>query len=83
MVGFYKRKKIMNKISEIRDISERLCFVKMKIGKDSKLLIIQVYAPVSNTSEVEIDEFSWELVELLNMEKFFFFLNNPNYSTDM
>ncbi len=39
-VGFLIKEKVMRKILEIRNISERICFLKMKVGKGVNLLIV-------------------------------------------
>ncbi len=51
--GFYINKKGTSKITEIKSISDRISILKIKLEKNTKLLIIQVYAP---TLQADINE---------------------------
>ena len=68
-VGFYINKKVTNKISEMKGISERIAFLKVQINKKTKLLIIQVYAPTLEAPKDEIKEFYNTLENTLMKEQ--------------
>ena len=61
-VGFYVRKGLAKDIIEIKGITERVGVLKIRIEKKVAVTIVQVYAPTSEKTEEEVDEF-YKVVE--------------------
>ncbi len=55
--GFYIHKNWINKIIDVRRITERISLIKLDLNKKTKLLILQIYAPTQQASQEERDEF--------------------------
>ena len=68
-VGFYISNRLVNHISEIKGVSERIACLKMKVDKNTNLLIIQVYAPTTVAEEKITEEFYKLLEETYEKEK--------------
>ncbi len=68
-VGFLIKSNITNQILEIKEISERMRLLKIKINSNIKLLIVQVYAAHSGAEEQEVQNFFTDLGNILEKEK--------------
>lgn len=68
-VGFYIKNDLMNIITEIKGISERICFLKIAVNKGIKILIIMVYAPTLDSEEEETDRFYCNLQNTFDSER--------------
>ena len=64
-VGFIIHKDLQDNIIELRGISARLCYLKLK-GKYNNQVFIQCYAPTSKRTEEEADEFYKRLHDLMD-----------------
>lgn len=64
-VGFIIHKKFKNTIEDIVGISERICVLTLKLGR-RKISIIQAYAPTTNSTEEELEDFYNLLDNTLN-----------------
>ena len=60
--------KVMKNIIVIRGVSERICYLKLKVQKNINLLIIQVYAPTLDAEETEREKFYEDLERVLQKE---------------
>ena len=56
-IGFYVKRGLGNNIIEVKGISERVGVFELKIEEKEMLTIIQVYAPTSEKSNEEMEEF--------------------------
>lgn len=68
-VGFLVNKNILNNVTDISGVSDRLAKLTLKINERYNLDIIQVYFPTSSHSDDEIEEFYQDLQELLDSSK--------------
>ena len=64
--GFIVHKSLRDNIIELKGISERLCFLKLK-GKHNNQVFIQCYAPTTGRPEEEVDEFYERLQDLIDI----------------
>lgn len=68
-VGFYIRERIWKKVKELKSVSERICVLKIEIERKILLTIIQVYTPILDAEEKEINEFYEVLQKTIEQEK--------------
>jgi len=68
-VGFYIKKEIMERVTKVKAISERICMLKIKVDEKIQLSVFQIYAPTLVAEEKEHTEFYNLLQETLEREK--------------
>ncbi len=68
-VGFYIHRKVKRKIIEIKGVNERVCWVKIEIDKNTRLLVVQIHAPTMDATETESEEFYRTISEIIREEK--------------
>lgn len=68
-VGILIDKKSGSRLISSQGINERIALVKMEVGKEKALTLIQIYAPTSTSSESEIDNFYSDLRNCLLNQK--------------
>ncbi len=68
-MGFYIKSSWMDQITDIKGVSEPISFIKVKIGKGIKMMIVQVYAPTLGSMEEEKEAIYNELDEILLTER--------------
>lgn len=56
-VGFLINKNIADRVTTFKGISERIISITLKLNKNYKIQMIQVYAPTSSYSDEEVEEF--------------------------
>ena len=68
-VGFIIGKEWKEKVSIFKGINDRLATIKVDLGKDNIITIIQVYAPTSSAEECISDDFYEKLSEVIKEQK--------------
>ena len=68
-VGFLIHKNLQSNIEKFTTTSDRVASVTLRISKIYRLLIIQVYAPTSRSSQEELDNFYDDIYNTLNTNK--------------
>ena len=68
-VGFLIHKNLQSNIEKFTTTSDRVASVTLRISKIYRLLIIQVYAPTSRSSQEELDNFYDDIYNPLNTNK--------------
>lgn len=71
-VGFYIKPNIMRKVLAIKGVSERICYLKLRIDEKTKILIIQIYALTLGSDDTERDQIYNQLDRLVNEKKEFY-----------
>lgn len=68
-VGFIVKEKLWDKILEIKGVNERICVLKLEIGLNVSMSVVQVYAPTLETEEVQLEEFYATLYDTVSKER--------------
>ena len=67
-VRFYIKESVWKRVKEIKKVNERICALKLEIGRKILMTIIQIYAPILDAEDKEIREFYMKLQETVEKE---------------
>lgn len=68
-VGFYINKRLVNRVVEIKGVTERIAVLKLKLNDTTKIAVIQVYSPTNVATNEENKEFINLTEKVANEEK--------------
>ncbi len=68
-VGFLIDKNFKKSIIEFRGITDRIAVMKLKLKRNRRLTLIQVYAPTANSTEKDCEQFYQEFMKTYETQK--------------
>ncbi len=68
-VGFWVDKNFKKSMIEFQGITDRIAVMKLKLKRNSRLTLIQVYAPIANSTEKDCEQFYQELMKIYTIQK--------------
>ena len=68
-IGFIVNKNLKNAVIEINSISDRVAYLKLKLSSMYELAVIQIYAPTTDHTDDEVEEFYDDVSSVIDKVK--------------